>query len=261
MQNYDTYPSPLDEKDWIAESIYLMRRKRDGEIDLPKELDLRKDLQPIRSQGGQGTCSAQTASCMKEWQEKKNINLNEYFSPQFIYNLRENYPNSGMYGRNTMQILQKIGCCREIHYPYETDKDKNTVSDKAKEYASNYKIKSYAQVKTIDGLKMALYKNGPCYISFPTYNNTTTFWKPENNSQKMNGGHAVTVVGYNKEGFIIRNSWGMKWNNNGYTIYPYTQFGSHWEIWTTIDDESNKDVPNRRIGTLYKFYTCCKENI
>ena len=39
-------------------------------------------------------------------------------------------------------------------------------------------------------------------------------------------------------GFIIRNSWGPYWGDNGYCYYSYQDWGSHWEIWTTIDDKS-----------------------
>jgi C1A family cysteine protease len=248
--------SPDDSRDWIAESIYPAK----DELNLPKELDLRKDLQPVRSQGKQGTCAAQTAACMKEWQEKKDVGLNEYFSPQFIYNNRGNYPNSGMHGRDVMKILKNIGCCREMYFPYGVDKDKNTTSPKAIKDAAKYKIKSYALVSTIDGLKKALYKNGPCYISFPTYPDAgDTFWKPKNPTDQRKGGHAVTVVGYNKKGFLLRNSWSSKWGNNGYVIFPYEDFGMQWEIWSTIDEKSSEPDDKLR-GSCIKFLTCVGEN-
>lgn len=37
----------------------------------------------------------------------------------------------------------------------------------------------------------------------------------------FDGGHAVTVVGYNKEGFIIKNSWGKAWGEKGYAVVSY----------------------------------------
>ena len=63
-------------------------------------------------------------------------------------------------------------------------------------------------------------------------------WFKESESSEMQGGHAMTVVGYNEEGFIIRNTWGINWGDKGYCIYPYSDWGSHWEIWTTIDEKS-----------------------
>ncbi|MCC5829226.1 MAG: C1 family peptidase [Phycisphaeraceae bacterium] len=35
------------------------------------------------------------------------------------------------------------------------------------------------------------------------------------------GGHAVTIVGYNDLGFIVKNSWGTDWGDNGYAIVSY----------------------------------------
>ena len=236
--------SPEDSRDWIGESIFP------AELSLPKILDYRKELQPIRNQGAQGSCAAQSSSCMKEWQERRDIELNTYMSPQFIYNNREN-EGEGMYGRDVMRILSKLGCCLEKDYEYGKVEDQEEIDDQLYEKALNFRIKAYAQIKTIDGCKKALFQNGPCLITFPVYNHSTTMWKPEKINQKMSGGHAMTIVGYNKEGFIIRNSWGQGWGDNGYCIYPFDDFGMHWEIWTTIDDKSN-EIPE--ITTKNK---CC----
>lgn len=35
------------------------------------------------------------------------------------------------------------------------------------------------------------------------------------------GGHAVTIVGYRLEGFIIKNSWGTDWGDEGYVVVSY----------------------------------------
>merc|ERR1711918_21674 len=89
---------------------------------------------------------------------------------------------------------------------------------------------------TIDGLKKALVTNGPCLIAFPVYNYGQYMWIQNNDSGSF-GGHAMTVVGFDdeKNHFIIRDSWGKNWQDNGYCYYPYSHWGSHWEIWTTID--------------------------
>lgn len=230
--------SPYDPKDLIAEHIYPLAR----DLNLPEKLDLRTDLLSVRDQGSQGTCVAQSVACMKEWQEKIQVNLNEYMSPQFVYNNRSNYPNAGMYCRNAMEIINTLGCCTEYNYRYNTIETKDKIPQIAIDEALKYKVKSFAQVTTITGVQTALYKNGPCIIAFPVYNYGSQFWIKGVNDNFI-GGHCVTIVGYDKEKFILRNSWGTNWNNGGYTYYPYEQFGSHWEIWTTIDDESPKPDP------------------
>ncbi len=230
-----TEPSPRDDRDWIAESIYSSETK------CPKTLDLRPELQDIRNQGSQGSCLAQSAACMKEWQEKQDIEFDGYMSPQFIYNLRSN-SGSGMHGRDAMKILYKNGVCHESDYKYGEIQTKEEViaNNEIVAKALNHKIKSFARVHTIDATKKALFQNGPCIICFPVYNHGVEMWRQENKDQKMKGGHAMTLVGYTKKAFIIRNSWGSNWGDDGYCYYPFKQWGSHWEIWTTIDDESVK---------------------
>lgn len=229
----ETVKSPDDERDWVAESIYPEK----DELKLPKTLDLRPNMTTPRNQGSRGTCAAFTAAAMKEWQERKDVGYEKYLSPEFIYFHRKTKPNAGMYGRNVMEILKNYGCPIEFELPYQKS-DVQEISKEVYEKALNFKIKSYASVKTIDGLKTALYKNGPCYISFPTYKNRPEFWRAEPGESRR-GGHAVLVVGYNKTGFIIRNSWGENWNGDGHVIYPYSEWGVHWEVWTTIDEKSS----------------------
>ncbi len=44
-------------------------------------------------------------------------------------------------------------------------------------------------------------------------------WYYSSNRQAQ--GHAVTIVGYNADGFIIKNSWGSSWGNKGYAVVSY----------------------------------------
>jgi C1A family cysteine protease len=53
----------------------------------------------------------------------------------------------------------------------------------------------------------------------------------------------MAIVGWDTEGFIIRNSWGDDWNDDGHTIFPYTDWGLQWEVWTAIDDTTPIPIP------------------
>tara|TARA_A100001015_G_scaffold75943_1_gene84314 strand:+ start:2065 stop:2946 length:882 start_codon:yes stop_codon:yes gene_type:complete len=234
MENFlcKTIPSQHDDRDWNAGNIYK-------NTILEPVLDLRDSLEPIRNQGTQGTCAAQTAACMKEWQETNDYNFKGYMSPQFIYNNRENQTTEGMFGRDVMRILSKIGSVEEDTYEYGKIEPIENIDEIYYSKAKVHKIKNYARVYDIENLKKALKLNGPCYIAFPVYNaNSMRMWFKESESSEMQGGHAMTVVGYNEEGFIIRNTWGIHWGDKGYCIYSYSDWGSHWEIWTTIDEKS-----------------------
>lgn len=229
--------SPEDPRDHIAE--HIMRRSRAAAI--PETLDLRKNMQSVTNQGSQGTCSAQAAAAVREYQENVEFGLDQHMSPQFVYNLRSNYPSAGMYGRDVMSILLKNGICREVTYPYNTIEPIEKIPSSAFNEAANHVIKEYAQVTTLAGLKQCLVENGPCHISYPVYNYSGRFWK-QNTGDVYIGGHAVCVVGYDTNGFIIRNSWGTNWCDGGYTNYPYSDWGSHWEIWTVIDANTDDNI-------------------
>jgi hypothetical protein len=187
-------------------------------------------------------CAAQTAACMKEWQEKRDMGIFQYFSPMFVYNLRPNKPGYGMFPRDVMKILQDNGDCLDDTLPYGNDR---TPTQTDSEQAKMYKIQNYAQVTTVDGLKQALFTQGPCFIALPVYSFSTTMWKQENNAP-LQGGHACTIVGYdnNKEvngtqgAFLLRNSWSASWGDKGYCWFPYADWNLKWECWTTIDADS-----------------------
>ena len=246
-------PSPPDTRDYVFDRAMSMARHRNTETitlaarpKIPKKVDHRSKLQRVRSQGKQGSCAAQTAAAMKEFQENISVKFDQHMSPQFIYNLRSNAPESGMHGRDVMDILRKYGSCRETVYPYNTaetrDQPKDQIPQRVLDEAKQYKVASYARVDSLEALKESLYHNGPCYIAFPCYNHEPEFWIPrtEKEKEERRGGHAVCVVGYDDgaKHFMLRNSWGADWGDDGYTYYPYDQWGAHWDCWTTVDGDS-----------------------
>ena len=125
---YNAKKSEDDDRDFIYEDFIKIKLNQ-----IPTIVDYRNDLLPVRNQGNQGTCYAQSAACMKEWQEYQDYKLYEYLSPQFFYNNR-NYMNDdntsndgdhGMTGRDVMKILKKVGICKEIEYKYD---DMNSIT-------------------------------------------------------------------------------------------------------------------------------------
>jgi hypothetical protein len=45
-------------------------------------------------------------------------------------------------------------------------------------------------------------------------------------------GHAIAIVGYTSQGFIIQNSWGKSWGNEGFALLPYEDFLLHaTDVW------------------------------
>lgn len=218
--------SPVDKRDYpLSAGI--------PEGPLPTTLDLRKLFKGVRNQGQTTMCAAYGGCGIKE---SHISGLDGYLSPSFIYDLRADKSIAGMYLRDLLSILLNTGVP-----PENTMFVKHSASE-----AAGYKIKSYYTVGSIDELKSAIALIGGCIAAFPMYNKGTTFWKKSNDNETMTSGHAVAIAGWTTEGFIIRNSWGTSWGDGGYTVYPFSDWGAHWEIWAIEDLPSVASVTSTR---------------
>ena len=65
---------------------------------------------------------------------------------------------------------------------------------------------------------------------------------PDTENEQVLGGHAVLAVGYDdaSQCFIVRNSWGSSWGDNGYFYMPYAYItnpnlaSDAWEITNVV---------------------------
>lgn len=121
---------------------------------------------------------------------------------EYIYNKREDKSIDGMTPREGFSILR-----------------------------AEDKIKDFARIGSSEILKQSIMANGPALIALPVYSNSTEFWL----GNDYLGGHAVAVVGYNKNNFIIKNSWGKSYGNNGYAELSIKDFNKAYECWTVLN--------------------------
>lgn len=235
--------SPEDSCDCVFEHLAKASAAGKYEVDQPDTFDLRTEIKfpTPRDQGTRGTCAAMVGATIKEIQEARDCGFAGRMSPEFIYFHRDNKPSGGMYGRNVFQILQKIGSVPENLYKYRADESAMKPSEELYEIANHFKIANFARVKSVDGLKKALLEIGPCYIQLPLYSTRPEFWRASNPTDKPDGGHALTVIGYTLDGFILQNSWGAEWNGDGCIVFPYAEWDDHWECWVSVDEHTEAD--------------------
>ena len=223
-------PSPLDVRDWPAECIVH------GDLKIPPKFQIRYALPPIENQGNEYNLSAAyAATAIKQWQEYHNVGIIGSMSAFFLYNNRFHPEKTSMCGREIMHILKRHGCCTVQTYPVQDAEPIQEIDHFVYEEANNYRICAYARVYTIERLKLALLKNGPCLITLPVFHYGIEPWNPKCTGRQI-GGTAMVVVGYDTQGFHLRNSWGKEWGDHGYTVYKYKDWGIHFEIWTLLDD-------------------------
>lgn len=221
----------------------------------------------VRSQGSLGSCVAFAASyylltfevgAREGWNNKNNDNTTK-FSPKFIYNFVNGGGNGGSAFGSPYPIYKKHGNLTWAQFPYD----------------SNYKAWPYNNPEAWrEALRYRICDNGPIYVAsdegvedlkeylasghivnFATYIHS---WQYKNISNDpatsaddpfvgkqaafwlngSNGGHAMTVVGYNDDIWVdinsngtvdvgekgalrIANSWGTGWKEGGFTWLAY----------------------------------------
>jgi len=74
-----------------------------------------------------------------------------------------------------------------------------------------------------------LIENGPVFIALPLYNSGHTFWKSENDLTHYF--HALSIEGYDNNGFFFRNSWSTDWGNNSCGHLPFVNWSRVVEAW------------------------------
>ena len=88
----------------------------------------------------------------------------------------------------------------------------------------------YAIKQELKQLKAALIQGYPIVFGFVVYSNfetdkvkSTGIMEMPTEGDIIVGGHAVAVVGFDdkKKYFIVRNSWGTEWGDEGYFYMPY----------------------------------------
>lgn len=196
--------------------------------DLPDTLDLSGFIPPPKDQGSAGTCTAHAMSAVLECHANRLRGIKYKLSPQFHYDLRDDATVAGMAPANMLNIAVAFGMAPEEVYPYEDRDDMKRPCVSAAKAAECFKIGAFWEVRTVTQAKQALVEFGPLTIGVPVFKSaylsrSTTMWRSTSGETEFIG-HMMCVVGYTQAGFVIRNSWGKRWNRNGHVVMPFADF-------------------------------------
>jgi C1A family cysteine protease len=137
---------------------------------------------------------------------------------------------SGGYIVSTSRFIRDTGSPDEGCYPYlGRDSSCNQACGNWREVTRM--VNSYTRVsQTVASLKSALYTRGPINVGMMVYTDFSYYSSGiyQYTYGQQEGGHAVLIVGYDddQEYFIVKNSWGSDWGENGFFRIAYSQVDS-----------------------------------
>ncbi len=217
---------------------------------LPDKVDLRSECPAVYDQGDLGSCTANAIGAALEFDLLKQ-NLPE-FTPSrlFIYyNERAiehtTASDSGAQIRDGIKSVAKQGVCSEADWPYDITKFAIKPPTKVYTDALNNQALTYQRVsRSLSQMRGCLAAGFPFILGFTVYTafeskavSTSGILNLPGPKEKVLGGHAVLAVGYDDQAqrFIVRNSWGIHWGQEGYFTMPYAYLlsaGLSSDFWT-----------------------------
>jgi C1A family cysteine protease len=224
----------------------------DANIELGSEVLLTDYVPPVRSQGAYGTCTAwATGYYARTIMYAREHNLTKadleddrnVFSPLDVYLAMDNRAANcgGSWPGSAFEVMQERGIATFATAPYENlgNCDWKPKSNWTSEAAS-YKIESYRVVdhESVEAVKSYLQMGRPVQVScvlglnFGSKRGGEVMYTDDYSAPpEEHGRHAMCCVGYDDNkgangAFLIVNSWGDWWGDNGYVWVDYDFFTS-----------------------------------
>ena len=204
---------------------------------LPARVDLRPHMTAVEDQQQTSSCVANATAGAYEYLVKRHQDEPYDVSRLFLYyNGRreegDDIEDAGMRIEDAIAGLKDHGACSEETWPFDEDQVNEEPSKEAYDEAAAFVIQDVQVVPTdLDAWKQALAEGYPIifgislFKSFDKHRKPGLVPMPSSNevSREKHGGHAMLCVGYSDadDVFIVRNSWGTDWGDEGYCYIPF----------------------------------------
>lgn len=210
----------------------------------------------ILDQGREGACAGFGLACVinyLRWQAAGRPPMLESVSPRMLYKFArqydeyegENYDGSSC--RGALKGWYHSGVCGESKWPYGTGENSLPLPGWDID-AAELTLGVYYRIdpQDITDVQAALQEVGAIFVSCYTHKgwDKVTLGDvlpdchaglPEidyDGQPSRCGGHAFALVGYNRRGFVLQNSWGKTWGAGGFAVISYKDWLAHaMDVW------------------------------
>ncbi|MBS1974085.1 MAG: peptidase C1A papain [Bacteroidetes bacterium] len=238
----------LDPRQFDKAKVYESLSDDDNKNPLPESANLQKFAPPVGDQGHQGSCvawsSAYGARTILEAARTGGDPNNLKFSPSFLYNQIGLDGCEGSYIERAMEFMTKKGAVSYDKFAYDDQDCSKQPNQQLLNEAEQYRMRGANRLTVGDrtdqidlrAIKENLSQGAPVVIgmmvggSYMQPMMGQDVWAPTQDDYSMQGfgGHAQCVVGYDDKkyggAFLIMNSWGPQWGNNGFAWVRYNDF-------------------------------------
>lgn len=203
---------------------------------VPSSKDLRAAWWKIADQGSTGSCVGwASADSMIRWHFVKAGRLasDELLSPRFVWMAAKEtdqfitrptafIETEGTSLKTALDVARKFGVVRDSVLPFASGKLYPRRANTFYALAAQRKISAYFNLGTnLSNWRTWIATKGPILTRLDVDETWDGATETSGNlddykSETARGGHAVAVVGYRAGRFIVRNSWGLGWGDDGY---------------------------------------------
>lgn len=221
--------------------------------------DLRPMLGPARSQGRRGTC---LAFAVTAGHENHDPRVTPTFAIEVLYwgaKQHDGHPGPGTTFPAAAAALQKWGQPDESLWPYDPSRDESAATYSPPPQTIDPAVCVFAGLRSIMSTTVAvqaeLDQDRVVAIGAPTWPGLR---RPAGDRidnptvADLDGGfHAMAVVGYQADTreFLLRNSWGTRWGDQGHAWVPMSFIDDHARA-AWVVDEATATAPSAPSGGL-----------
>ena len=208
----------------------------------PTSVDLTPYAPAVGDQKQVNSCAAWATdyTALGYWERRLGI-AGGVLAPMYTYSQATSGHNVGTSIEQHLDIAKTQGVDSAADYPQTAAQpafydywDLPTVAQKAN--AANWQLSAYQQLAigrsasstvTQQSIEAAVAAGEPVVIGIPVYDNFMYLGSANDGfysgaSGTYDGGHAVTVLGYDSTGIRIENSWGSGWGDSGFATLAWS---------------------------------------